>query len=286
MGNTQHHSLLQLIAPGFWNIRGRFKIFGLVNIGTQMSVIKLSNDKYLIVDTVPLDDETRDELDTLTEKGTLIEAVLATHPFHTLAFPDFFQHYPNAPYYGCPRHLRTLPQIPWVGSFDDPEILRKWEPEVEMRIPAGAEFVNPLPESSNHFVSVWVYSRLAKTVHVDDTVCYLSDPPMVLQLLGIKKDTLFWHTSMLGPAFYPTPEAPQDFRRWVEDLLNDWDFDNFCIAHKNNMIGGAREALREALDRVGDDLNRLSEERRIQNCAQKRAGGESADWNVKGNECG
>jgi hypothetical protein len=33
-----------------------------------------------------------------------------------------------------------LTQIPWVGSLEDCDIRKKWEPEVDMRIPAGKDF--------------------------------------------------------------------------------------------------------------------------------------------------
>jgi hypothetical protein len=102
-----------------------------------MSLIRLSNDKYLVVDTVPLTDSIKTFIDQTTENGTKIEAVLATHPFHTLAFPPFFQAYPNVPYFGTPRHLRIQPQIPWAGNLNDCATRNKWSPEVEMRIPDG-----------------------------------------------------------------------------------------------------------------------------------------------------
>jgi glyoxylase-like metal-dependent hydrolase (beta-lactamase superfamily II) len=129
------------VATNFWNIRVSFKMFaGFVDLGSQMSLIRLKNGKFLVIDTVMLTDQTRAAIDRLTENGTKIEAVIAVHPFHTLAFPAFYEAYPKAEYYGTPRHLRRLTQIPWVGSLEDCNIRKKWEPEVEMRIPAGEEF--------------------------------------------------------------------------------------------------------------------------------------------------
>jgi hypothetical protein len=29
----------------------------------------------------------------------------------------------KAPYYGCPRHLRNLTDIPWVGELGDPKVI-------------------------------------------------------------------------------------------------------------------------------------------------------------------
>ena len=135
--NLEKNELYQ-IGPGFWNVRGRFKILAkLVDIETQMSIVQLRNGKFLVIDTVEMNDRLRQEIDQLTKNGEKIEAVVATHPFHTLAFPAFYQYYPKAAYYGTPRHLRRLTDIPWAGDLDDCNVRKKWEPDVYMRIPAG-----------------------------------------------------------------------------------------------------------------------------------------------------
>lgn len=129
---------LHQIGPGFWNVRTSFKVFKIIDIGTHMSVIQLRNGNFLVIDTVEMNDQLKKELDDLTNNGTKIEAVVGVHPFHTLAFPGFYKLYPNAKYYGTPRHLRNLKDIKWTGELDNnKESLSRWEPEVELRIPAG-----------------------------------------------------------------------------------------------------------------------------------------------------
>jgi hypothetical protein len=129
---------LYKIGAGFWNVRSRFRVLAkLIDIETQMSFIELYNGNFLVIDTVELNDHLRQEINHLTDNGNKIEAVIGTHPFHTLSFPTFYESYPNAAYYGTPRHLRRLTQIPWIGSLDDCSVRKKWEPDVELRIPAG-----------------------------------------------------------------------------------------------------------------------------------------------------
>ena len=138
--NPEHVEKNELyqVANDFWNIRVNFKTFaGLVDIGSHMSLIRLLNGNFLAIDTVILTDETRAGIDRLTDNGHRLEAVIGVHPFHTLAFASFHQIYPGAKYYGTPRHLRRLPDIPWAGSLDNCQMRRRWEPEVEMRVPAG-----------------------------------------------------------------------------------------------------------------------------------------------------
>jgi hypothetical protein len=109
--NTSH---FREIGPGFYNLRAPFTyVFGLIDAGAHMSLIRLSSGKFLAVSTVELSPEAKRELDELTDNGKMIEAVLGTHPFHTLAFRGFYKMYPNAKYYGTPRHLRNITEIPW-----------------------------------------------------------------------------------------------------------------------------------------------------------------------------
>lgn len=111
-----------------------------VEIGTHMSIIQLRNGNFLIIDTVAMNDKLTQEFNELTHNGTKIEAVVAVHPFHTLAYSAFHELYPDVEYYGTPRHLRKLTQIKWAGQLDADDnkaLLTKWAPEIEFRIPAG-----------------------------------------------------------------------------------------------------------------------------------------------------
>jgi len=272
------------VGEGFWNVRGSFKILiGLIDIGTHMSVLRLPSDKYLIVDTIPLTEEMKKELDDLTQNGSLIEAVIATHPFHTLAFKGFYEAYPDVPYYGTPRHLRNLKDIPWAGDLNDCDIRNKWAPDVQMRIPAGAEFVAPVPEKTNHFNSVWVLHTASGTIHVDDTVMYSTNPGLLLKLAGYKHGTMSFHPSMKGPGLLPTPEAPFQFRDWVNDLLENWEFDNICTAHLGNKIGGAKEQLRQTLAAAEDSFKKISKRNERKGTYDES---KIPSHNVVANECG
>jgi hypothetical protein len=279
--------VLHEIGTNFWNARAHFKIFlGLVDLGTHMSLIKLNSGRFLVIDTVQLTEGLRSEIDKLTENGSKIEAVIGVHPFHTLAFPSFHQAYPKAPYYGTPRHLRKLTEIPWAGSLDDCNIRKKWEPEVEMRIPAGAEFVNPLPESSNHFNSVFVYHKPSRTLHVDDTIMYGENPGFFVKLVGLKKGTFAFHPSMKNNGLYPTVEAPFQFRDWMKQLLSDWQIDNICTAHIGAKIGGVHAHLVELVDQAEKLFEKLSEQNKKKNPDGELPKTTHPNMNVSGDECG
>jgi len=273
------------IGPNFWNIRARFVIKMLIDIGNQMSIIRLSNGNFLVIDAVPLTDNIKKEIDELTENGSKIEAVLATHPFHTVGIPSFYANYPKASYYGCPRHLRKLTMVQWAGDLNECKIRSLWEPDVELRIPAGSEFVAPVPESTNHFSCVWVFHKASRTIHIDDTVFYAQDPGFLLSLGGFKKGSMSFHPSMTSSGLLPHPDSPSQFRDWVATVLKDWDFDNIVAAHTGNKLGGAKTQLQELLTNSEPLFKELSGKKLRNSSAELPGSPENALTN-KDNECG
>jgi len=291
MGNadTKSKTCLNPIGTNFWNVRASFPILkGLVDIGTHMSIIKLNNGKFLIVSTVPLHPELKQELDALTDNGAKLEAVVATHPFHTLAFPGFHQTYPKVPFYGTPRHIRKQKDIPWAGAVNDPAVMKMWEADgVYLRIPDGGEFVAPVPEEYNHWSSVWVFHKESKSIHIDDTINYFSNPSMLMKVVGKKKGCMEFHDSIKGPALYPKTDSPAKFKTWVENIIKDWDFDNLCCAHIGNKIGGGKQALQETLTNSQPMLDKLAASfAQTTDEPDSEDAKDCAKYNVEGNECG
>ncbi|KAJ3022643.1 UNVERIFIED_CONTAM: hypothetical protein HDU68_009017 [Siphonaria sp. JEL0065] len=159
------------IAPGCFRLRVPFYIF-FFDVGTHVNFLRLSNGKFLVLSAVTLDADTKEQVDTLTCNGELIEALVATNPFHTTAFPQWIDMYPSlakGKMFGTPRHLRMFPEIPWAGSTADEQVHKLWEPEVSMRIPAGCEFNDPKPELTNHFngvIALYHASRIVICVSI------------------------------------------------------------------------------------------------------------------------
>ncbi|KAL0488105.1 hydroxyacylglutathione hydrolase [Acrasis kona] len=249
-----------LIGPNFWNIRGNFRVMAVVNIHTQMSVIKLPNGKFLIVDTIDLTSDLKSALDRMTNNGANIEAIIGVHPFHTTYFKAFYDAYPTVPFYGTPRHLRVVKDIPWKGDLNQQNIRNKWNPDVEIRLPAGAEFVNPQPED-NHFNSAWLFHKPSRTMHIDDTVIYADEDSLVLKIFGIKKGDMIFHPK-IDPGLYNYPAAPFEFRDWVLKVIKDWDFDNIVCAHLGNKLGGAKLKLNQTVTAAEPLFRKLSEKRK------------------------
>jgi hypothetical protein len=196
------------VLPSHTGFQAEFKIaYGTIDLKTHMSVCALEGGDFVAVDAVQLSPTAKLELDTLTSNGERLVAVLQTHPYHTLAIDNFHSLYPSSEsrrWFGCPRHLQKFPHIVWAGDLNSPCARNTFEPELAMGVPAGAEFVNPLPPASNHFASVLVFHRPSKTMHVDDTLNFFDSPPTVLRWLTEYKDQVDRHL--------PNPSIPSSAR--------------------------------------------------------------------------
>ena len=251
------------IGPGFYNIRANFyyDCTGIINFGTHMSIIKLDSGRFVIIDTVGIDNDLKAEIDTLTQNGQLIEAVIATHPFHTTYFPAFYKLYPQLKYIGTPRHLRIQPEIKWATDVSQDYVLRMFEPEINMRIADGSEFVNPDPD--NHFNNVFVYHPKSKTLHCDDTLMYFNNPGCLFGCCGgVKANTIYMHLALTTVGLKPDVEAPNEFKRWIFKMMDDWDFENLVVAHNGTCIGGAKDTVMKTLLKIVPLLEKMVQDRK------------------------
>jgi dehydrogenase/reductase SDR family protein 12 len=251
------------VAPGFFHYQAEFKVaYGTIDLKTHMSVVARTDGEFIAIDAVKLSPAAKKELDELTFGGEGIVAVLQTHPYHTLAIEGFHEMYPassSRQWFGCPRHLLKFPGIDWAGDLNTDCARKTFEPEIAMAVPAGAEFINPLPPASNHFASVLVLHRPSKTMHVDDTLNFFVKPPRLVKWLTEYTDqTMHFHRSLFGPALHRTPEAPEQFRQWFAALLERWDFENIVTAHTGCCFVHAKQLARELLARTEPELVQLA----------------------------
>ena len=130
----------------------------------------------------------------------------------------------------------TGAQISWSGDLNDPCTRKVFEPDIEMRIPAGSEFVDPQPPTSNHFSNVFVFHPASKTVVQDDTVLYIRDAQLLMKIFGYRSYSMHFHPSMKGPGLHPTEAAPLEFLDWFGQLLRDWDFEHLISAHTGCLL--------------------------------------------------
>lgn len=249
--------ILQL-GDDFWNIRGSFKIAGLIDIGTQASLVRLASGKFVFLDSYTLGGDVKKEIDALTNNGNDVEAVLNLHPFHTVHVTKMQEHYPDAKHYGTARHLEKFPELNWQEHCtEDPELHTIFAEDLEFSVPRGVDFISD--DENLHFSSVLAYHPASKTIHVDDTLMYIR-LPMLMRFFGLS-DALSFHLT-LAKVLEKRDGAVQDFRDWVAEMAKQWqDAENLCAAHTATLIGqdedntSIYDRIIKALDKVQNTLN-------------------------------
>lgn len=250
------------ISDDFWNIRGEFKIAGVLNIGTQASLVRRTNGKFVLLDAYTLEGKVKAQVDALTNDGAELEAIINLHPFHTVHVGNIHRQYPNARLYGTQRHLSKFPELPWESALtESAECAALFKDDFEFSVPAGVDFI-----SSNehlHFSSVLAYHKVSKTIHADDTLMYLRLPG----LLGIIKPPEVAFHMTLAKTLQRRPRAAEEFRRWAKKLAKQWKHaENLCAAHSAALLDSENHSesiasrILAALQKVEKTL-RLHEEK-------------------------
>lgn len=221
------------IGRNFWNIRASFKMCGILDVGTQASLIKCKDGSFVLLDTCKMSEDTLVELDKLTLNGDLLKAIINLHPFHTASVSEVHKLYPTAELYGTERHKLVLPDLPWqeMNSEDD-ALHQHFAQDFDFLVPEGVDFVSD--NDSVHFSSVLVYHKASKTIHVDDTLMFVPMPKLI-GALGMKNALSFHPTLTL--ALEKHPDAAFEFEEWVNNLVDRWGgAKNICAAHSANLI--------------------------------------------------
>ena len=245
------------ISDNFWNIRGSFKIAGVIDIGTQASLVRLASGKFVFLDSYTLSGSVLREVDQLTNDGKNVVAVLNLHPFHTIHVNWMHERYPNASHFGTARHLAKFPDLSWQPTLmEDQATQAMFARDFEFSIPRGVDFISD--DENLHFSSVLVFHPSSGTIHVDDTLMYIR-LPMLMRFFGIT-DALSFHLT-LAKVLEERAGAVQDFRDWAEELAENWqNAENICAAHtatlqNNGDQPSISQRIIKALAKVDKTLN-------------------------------
>jgi hypothetical protein len=245
------------IADDFLNIRGSFRIGGLLDIGTQASLVRRAGGGFVFLDSCTPGDSAQREVDALTNRGKDVEAILNLHPFHTVHVRAMHARYPRAKLFGTARHIAMFPDLPWQKTrTEQPRLHRMFAEDFEFSVPRGVDFISS--NENVHFSSVLVLHRASRTIHVDDTLMY-TRLPLPLRILGYPDIVLFHPT--LHQALEKRRGAGRDFRGWAEELAVRWrNAENLCAAHtaaltaRTNRGASIHDRILAALERIPAQL--------------------------------
>lgn len=240
------------IGEDFWNIRGSFKLAGLVDLGTQSSLVKLHSGNFVLLDAYTFEGEVLDEVMRLTSGGERVEAVINLHPFHTVHVEAVAKLFPTARQYGTSRHHKIVSEVTWEPELVETAAFQEiYDQDFLFSVPRGVELV---PSNDKvHFASVLAYHKKSRTLHVDDTLTWL-DVPLVG---GLKfHPTLKW-------ALEPRHGAADEFEAWLDELASlSEEIDHLCTAHTKPLPpqGDGKETIasqiKEAIDDAQDVLKK------------------------------
>lgn len=245
------HKIIDL-GSGFWNIRGSFKLGGLIDIGTQCSLVKLESGKFIFLDSYTLSGDVRDEVMILTNNGEDVEAILNLHPFHTVHCAQMAKDFPKAINYGSERHKQQVPEVTWAEDLVESKAVAERYPELEFSLPKGIYYISP--NEMIHAGSLLAYHPASRSLHVDDT--FITPPAKVLKAvlpeLGLHPTT--------KKALTDHPTAGQDYCDWAESIAEKWqDTRNFCAAHSDIVrfeAGEFKSALLKAIEKARPKLEK------------------------------
>lgn len=238
------------LGAGFWNIRGTFRLGGVLNIGTQCSLIKLASGRFIFLDSYKLTGEIRDTVMALTNNGQDVEAVLNVHPFHTTYCAQMVKDFPQATFYGSRRHHKKIPEIQWADDLVESDAVAKRYPELTFSISQGIHYI--APNEMIHAGSLLVFHPASKSLHVDDT--FMSPPVKLLE--AVLPELLLHPTTK--KALKNEPNSGKEYCDWAVDLAHEWrGVRNFCAAHSYLVTfkeGEFEKALLKAIDKARPKL--------------------------------
>lgn len=233
------------ITEDFWNVRGSYKLRGLIELGTQTSLVRLASGRFVLLDSYTLAPDVLERIRARTDGGRAVEAIVNVHPFHTLYVRAAHEQFPEARLYGTARHVEREPELPWEEiRTEDPAMNEQFGGEFRFSVPDGLEFIHPNPDI--HASSVLAFHLPSRTLHVDDTLTWLPLP-----LVG----GLGFH-AFTKQSLSRRPGASADFRAWARQLIA-WcaDVDHLCTAHARPLSGiEGPEAIQAAVQKALDKL--------------------------------
>lgn len=245
---------MKQLAENFWNVRGSFKFARIIDIGTQMSLVRSRSGGFILIDSYSITGPDRDALLRLTGNGAEIDTIINIHLFHTLHCASAHELAPHARLYGSRRHREQAPELPWENDVIENVATQRQFTELDFSVPSGIDLVTG--DDSVHAASVLVRHRESGIVHVDDTLMVLAAPGLLAPVLP--QSRLRFHP-MLAKALQQRRGAAADLTEWARDLAHEWSATPIvCAAHSAVRYlpsGGWREEMTHALSAVGKTLD-------------------------------
>ena len=218
---------LRQLAENLWVAERPQSFYGL-SVGTRMTVIRLKGERLLLHSPVALDQELREQLDSL---GRVCFAV-APNRVHHLYAGDVAEVYPGARLWVAPGLERKRPDLVFEAVLTD-EAPEEWREEVDQVFFRGRPYENEMA----------FFHRSTRTLILCDLAFNFGPSAAAPTRLLMK---LIRSYGRLGPSKLD-PLLIRDRRSARESLerILSWDFDRVIVAHGDVLERGGHEILRK-----------------------------------------
>ncbi|MEH1814424.1 MAG: DUF4336 domain-containing protein [Nostoc sp.] len=212
--------MLKAIDIDLWVAEQPLKYFGL-EVGTRMTVIRLTNGKLMVISPIDMDDATINELNQLGE----VSYIVVPNLYHHLFVTDFKLCYPRAKLWAVSGLERKKPDLQIDYIISDRTI----------HLIDGVEYLliqgfNTLDTSGYSPLNECVFFHVkSRTLIVTDTVFHFDDQcspstRLIAKLLG--------GYNQLRPSLLEKFATQDKVKvKWSIQQLLTWDFERVIMAH-------------------------------------------------------
>jgi hypothetical protein len=219
-------AMLTRFVDDVWTDTRRARFWGL-EVGSRMTVVRMSGGGLFVHSPVALDGETRREIDALGE----VAAVVAPSLFHHLHVGAWMEAYPRAVYAACHGLEWKRPDLAFSHVLGD-------QPH-----PVWAKDLDQVYFSARRENEVVFCFPKRRTMICADAMLNLSR--------HASATTRFWARAMRNTApgtgiLEPLMVRDRRVARRQVDRILEWDFDPVVLSHGTMLETGGRDALRRA----------------------------------------
>lgn len=215
---------MRAIADDLWVVEGPQK-FLIAEIGSRMTIVRLSDGNLWVHSPVQISDETADEIRALGP----VRHIVAPNKVHHLQILPFAGRFPEAKLYVAPGLKKKRPDLDGATELSDEAL---WPEDMDQLFFEGYPSANEID----------FFHRRSRTLITTDIVVNVGpEAPwltrLAFRLLGRYDD---FGPSLLEKIFITDRAAA---RRSLERLLA-WEFDRVTLTHGQILEQGGREAMR------------------------------------------
>lgn len=227
--------MLREIDKNIWVAEQPLRYFGL-DVGTRMTVIRLTNNELVVISPIQVDNETIDQLNEIGD----VSHIIAPNLYHYLFTSNFKALYPKAMLWAAPGLESKRPELPIDRTIQDGSFLD----EVEHLLfdgfkTFGLSGASPLNEGVFFHLESQTLILTDTAFHFDETFPLLTQ--LVARSIGGYKN--------LSPSLlerFATQETDK-VKQAVQKVLA-WDFERVIMAHGSIIENDAKQRFREGYE--------------------------------------